>query len=249
MTSTNENTKQFLNEIVKWFGVIGTAFTVFSNLKAVIDFSDFIRDLTDKWRELIAILVNWILGFVNLSVEIPEATLIFAVFSCMAVALSSQKIINGSWSVLFRGIGWANAGVFSASYFVFVVIGAASIDPRMEDETIKYFLISLLASLIMALPVFMKSEPTRHHFQLIIGMCGFVLAFLFGVVVALGVELTNTAIEYVGFAVLSTIVISMYYVSSPVSISIRTFSITILILGLLPINFFSVTLENMGVSG
>ena len=53
-------------EVLSWFGILSTAFTVFSNAGAFIDFSNFVREWTDQWRSLVAGLMNWIVGLFNI---------------------------------------------------------------------------------------------------------------------------------------------------------------------------------------
>lgn len=147
---------EFGNLLLKWFGIFGTGFTVFSNLQAFIDFSSFIRNLTDSWREFITTLVNYILSFINVQLDVSDAVMYFAVFSCLIVALSSQGQSNKNWSRHFRVLSWVFAGIFSATYFTFLVLGSMSADPRAEDEAVKFFFLSYGLSAIMAIPIFIS---------------------------------------------------------------------------------------------
>jgi len=252
MNSTSEkevdevSTGHLINTVVKWFGVVVTAFTLFSNSHAIIEFSSFVRRLTDRWQELIGSLVNWILSFFNLSVEIPEATILFAVCSCLLVALSSQRSEKSNWTLSFRLIGWIVASAFSAAYFAFIILSATAIDPRFEDETAKNYLMACLISAVAVTPVFITADPKRHKILTIVGVIIMLLAVAFGFFVVAGVfPERDSMFEFAAIGVFSLVVISIYFLSHPVTVSLRSFSITVIILILLCVNLFSRFIEDV----
>jgi len=242
MSMKRANVSEFGNLLLKWFGVFGTGFTVFSNLQSFIDFSNFIRNLTDTWREFVTALVNYILRFIDVQLDVSDAVMYFAVFSCLIVALSSQGQSSKNWSRQFRLLSWVFAGIFSAIYFTFLVLGSMSVDPRAEDEAVKFFFLSYGLSAIMAIPLFISLEPKRSKILITVGIINFFLAFSLISTVTSSSELG--LIQYMGVIVISTIVISMYYVSNPVLISFRTFSISAFIGVLVVLNFASRIIEN-----
>jgi len=44
-------TKGFKYELLTWFGIIGGALTLFTNLNAVLKLADWARDLAKGWKE------------------------------------------------------------------------------------------------------------------------------------------------------------------------------------------------------
>lgn len=243
-----KESKVFTAVIFRWFGVFTTAFTIFSNISSIVDFSNFIRLFTDSWRDYIAAIVNFILLPFNIELPISNAVLLFAIICCMFVALSSQGSGASSWSKLYRIIGLLTAALFNAIYFTFVALGPISIDPRMEDETSTKFIISLFISLLFAMPVYASSAPKKHKSMTMIGLIGFAMALVMGSLITTFEEanvsvLINSILMYGTLFFVSLISIWMYYVSDPVKISQRTFSILTVIFLLSMLNYLSLFFE------
>lgn len=253
-TSIQGKTSGLVGIALQWFGILGTAFTIFSNAQAFIDFSNFVRLLTDKWRELIAAVINFFLGYFNLALDIPYAVLFFCIVSCIIVAVSARPQTGSAWSMPFRLMGWLVAALFSAVYFIFVAIGATSIDPRMADETAQNFLFSFIASSLLAAPVYLIAAPTNSTLRQYIGWIGFVLALICALFIVVVTEHYDSfgslpaIVEYLLALPISLVFIYMYYVSDPVEITKRTFSIGFIICLLYLLNVVSRFVESMGIS-
>ncbi|WP_420337009.1 hypothetical protein [Roseibium sp.] len=68
-----------MSEALKWFGVVGTSFTIFSNAGTFIDFSKFVQLWTDQWRQLITQLVNFFVQWFDIEVDESTAVIVFSV--------------------------------------------------------------------------------------------------------------------------------------------------------------------------
>ncbi len=253
MDQSNVATFQPLKSILGVVGIITTAFTIFSNLKGVIEFSNFVRRLTDQWQEMIANVVNFLLNYIDIELDVTDAVLLFAILSCSIVALSAQSFEKTEWSKVFRISGWFMAAVFSALYFTFVVAAGKTADPRMEDQAHQYFLVSFFLSLLFAVPVFLQKEAVRNKVLTTIGILCILSALILYIVLYVVLENQGEGVFFEGIsygiaAFTALIVVFVYYVSSPVVVSSRSMSIGFLILALLGINYFSRIVEQTGVN-
>lgn len=245
--------KIFGSRLLSIVGVIITAFTIFSNLKGILEFSNFVRKITEGWREGIAYLVNYIVDLFGFYLDVPDAVMVFAVFSCIIVAALSQKYSKESWSKPFRFVSICVAALFNAFYLTFVVAGGRTNDPRFEDEAILYFLVSAAAGLIFAIPVFARSKPVRNTHLLGVGIFGFaILAFFLLVNIFVyggaGDGFIFEFITYGMIALIGLVVVLTYYVSSPVEVSTRSFFIVAGIVALIGINAISLQAEKLGIA-
>lgn len=85
--------KSHLSNFFSWFGIVGGAITLFSNLETIIKFSDWARYIVSHWREWITIFWKWIFSWIHIDINpsvIPPLT--FLLFYLMiAVGLWVRK--------------------------------------------------------------------------------------------------------------------------------------------------------------
>ena len=233
-------------------GVVVTGFTIFTNLKGILEFSNLVRRLTDNWQESITRIVNHLLSYIDIQMDVSDAVILFAILSCLIVAFSSQGSIRNTWTLSFRVLGLIVASIFSASYFTFIIASGRTADVRMEDDAINYFLISGSLSLLFSIPLFSRSSPSRNKVFTIIGSIGFVCTLSLYYIIYIVHENAGSGVlfefyVYGIFAFTSLIVIFMYYVSNTVEVTIRSFSIGGLVLICIGFNYLSRLAENAGL--
>lgn len=71
--------------LLTWFGIVGGAITLFTNLSAVIDLVDWMKALADAWKALSHAIWRWMFGW--LGIDFPEA---WAPVASFAVFLTSM---------------------------------------------------------------------------------------------------------------------------------------------------------------
>ncbi|MEM1141422.1 MAG: hypothetical protein AAGI88_02460 [Pseudomonadota bacterium] len=207
------------------------------------------RLVTDSWRTFVAGIVNSILGLLSYEVSLPEAVALFALASCLAVALSAQGNHTNKWTRRFRIGSWLVASLFGATYFVFVILQTISSDPRYEDQVLFYFFISLLLSAIFSAPIFHQSQPKHRPSFRRFGYGGFTLTFAVVIIAAMVSDdaVAHSAWDYPLVVLLSLTVTFMYFASDAVEISRRSFSIFVVIGSLWAINLASRIFEAHGL--
>lgn len=234
---------------VRWFGVFVTAFTIFSNAQAFVDFSNFISGLTEQWRDIVAGAVNSLLALLHVELPVPDAVLVFSVISCIIVASTSQVNVSTNWSLVFKAVGWVITSIFSALYFVFIALSSRSTDPRFGDETATYLLISLVVSAIALSPVYFQKMPKKNIVRNSIGLVGFIFALIATITITVYYYENDAPdlpdiVEYLALILVAAVVVFMVYVSDPIEISKRSFSIGLIVAGLFAINIISKILED-----
>src|SRR5262245_48057841 len=66
-------TKGFKYELLTWFGIVGGALTLFTNLSAVLKLADWARVLVEHWKEWTHAFWVWAFGWLGIQLP-PEWT-------------------------------------------------------------------------------------------------------------------------------------------------------------------------------
>ncbi|MGQ0457561.1 MAG: hypothetical protein ACT4OU_10920 [Hyphomicrobium sp.] len=112
--------------LLTWFGIVGGAITLFTNLSAVIDLVDWMKALADAWKAWSHAIWRWLFGW--LGIDFPEA---WAPVASFAVFLTSM--IAGTYFAERRAAGQTfgaaenEASLSSARPFFVAWLAAASI--------------------------------------------------------------------------------------------------------------------------
>src|SRR5262245_34273387 len=88
-------TKGFRYEVLTWFGIVGGALTLFTNLGSVLKLADWARVLVDHWKEWTHSFWVWAFGWLGIHLS-PEWTplLSFLLFCSLLAPRSAIQSIN-----------------------------------------------------------------------------------------------------------------------------------------------------------
>ena len=156
------------------------------------------------------------------------------------------------WTPHFRIVSSIVAAALSSVYFCFVMLGPSATDPRMEDEIYTYAAISFGVSLLLAGLAFARHSPSRDKRLMIAGIFVFVLVLIPGPLTEFGAAdfirqaIQNKWPEFFFFGLLSTLVVTMYFVSQPIAIALRSLGIVIVLISLIVLNLFATWIDTLG---
>jgi len=121
-------TKGFKYELLTWFGIVGGALTLFTNLDAVLKLADWAHVLVENWKEWTHAFWVWVFGWLGIHLP-PEWTpvLSFLLFWSsltvgQAIKLKStikNQLIEDQDTIIFPGMMSWRKGV----YLIFFLIG------------------------------------------------------------------------------------------------------------------------------
>ena len=84
-------------EVLTWLGIVGASITVFSSMKALIEYADWIKTIADHWNQLSQAFWTWV--FLHLSIAFDPVwttPLTFTVFILSTFASSKIALLKNS---------------------------------------------------------------------------------------------------------------------------------------------------------
>jgi hypothetical protein len=110
-------TKGFKYELLTWFGIIGGALTLFTNLNAVLKLADWARDLVKGWKEWTHAFWVWAFGWlgIHLSSEWTPVLSFLLFWSLLTIGqiIKVKSTIKNQQSVDIEPWSWRQALYFS----------------------------------------------------------------------------------------------------------------------------------------
>src|SRR5262249_46655224 len=77
----------FKYQVLTWVGIVGSAITLFANLKGVLNLADWAKELVVHWQEWTQMFWGWVFGWLNIKVPREFVPMIsFIVFTPMLIA-------------------------------------------------------------------------------------------------------------------------------------------------------------------
>jgi hypothetical protein len=110
------------NTSTSWIGASITALTIFSHLETFVNFSRFVRRITQHWREIIAYPWKLLLGLFNLEISTTLAGMFTVLIAVALVTRSSRVFIDLDWSRSDRAFGLLASAVVGTLYTLFIVV-------------------------------------------------------------------------------------------------------------------------------
>jgi hypothetical protein len=173
---------------LSWFGIFGTAITLFTGLKGVIELADWARWLIDHWVNFAHMVWKYVFGFLGITIPRIQAVTLSFLFFCTAMVVGSRvRPVAGNTPNVsapkptIRQI----LLVIACAPLAFVIVGL--IELTVEGQLVKW-----AGSAIVTLPVSILQyaiaqgamfETIRRLLKIpaidAFGMCGLFMAIFF----------------------------------------------------------------------
>jgi hypothetical protein len=114
----------FKYQVLAWVGAVGSAITLFANLKGVLDLADWARELARHWHEWNQLVFEWLFSWIN--VKIPSEMVPIISFSLFAALLVigtnlSERFWHKAGKVTELNVRWRNVKVWAGGIGLYVI--------------------------------------------------------------------------------------------------------------------------------
>src|SRR5262249_56381662 len=86
--------KGFRYELLTWFGIVGGALTLFTNLGAVLKLADWARVLVEHWKEWTHAFWGWVFGW--LGIHLPLFSTLVLSFMLFGLLLAIGQAVQST---------------------------------------------------------------------------------------------------------------------------------------------------------